>query len=136
MAQREGTYQSRAGDLRVSVEPAYQPSQSHPERGLYVWSYNVEIANEGVETVQLLSRRWEITDAMGRVEIVEGDGVVGEQPVLQGGQSHAYTSGCPLPTPSGIMRGSYVMRRADGSLFEIEIPAFSLDLPNTTASLN
>lgn len=122
--------------IRVDVEPIYLDEQSEPDEGQYVWAYRVNIANEGGETVQLLSRYWHITDAMGRVQEVRGAGVVGEQPTLKPGEAYEYTSGTPLPTPSGIMRGNYQMRSETGEKFDIEIPAFSLDCPHEARRLN
>ena len=122
--------------IRVEVEPIYLHEQSEPDDGQFVWAYRVQIENEGPETVQLLTRYWQITDGMGRVQEVRGAGVVGEQPVLNPGESYEYTSGTPLPTPSGIMQGSYQMRNNSGEKFDIEIPAFSLDCPHQTRHLN
>lgn len=122
--------------IRVQVEPVYLDEQSEPDGGQYVWAYKVQIANEGTETVQLVSRYWQITDGMGRVQEVRGAGVVGEQPLLDPGDSYEYTSGTPLPTPSGIMRGTYQMRTPAGEKFDIEIPAFSLDSPHEARHLN
>jgi len=129
-------YVAKTNAIRVSVEPTYLEEQSAPSEGHYVWAYHVRIDNEGSETVQLLTRYWSITDAMGRVQEVRGAGVVGEQPVLAPGKSYEYTSGTPLPTPSGIMRGSYGMRTERGERFEIEIPAFSLDCPYDAKRVN
>ena len=86
--------------------------------------------------MQLVARRWTITDAMGRVEEVRGQGVVGEQPVIEPGDSYAYASGCPLTTPSGSMVGAYFMQDAEGRMFEAAIPAFSLDVPDARRVLN
>ncbi len=122
--------------IRVQVEPIYLHEQSEPDDGQFVWAYRVQIENEGPETVQLLTRYWQITDGMGRVQEVRGAGVVGEQPVLNPGESYEYTSGTPLPTPSGIMQGSYQMRSNSGEKFDIKIPAFSLDCPHETRQLN
>lgn len=122
--------------IRVQVEPVYLDEQSEPDGGQYVWAYKVQIANEGAETVQLVSRYWQITDGMGRVQEVRGAGVVGEQPLLDPGESYEYTSGTPLQTPSGIMRGTYQMRTPAGEKFDIEIPAFSLDSPHEARHLN
>ena len=122
--------------IRVEVEPIYLHEQSEPDDGQFVWAYRVQIENEGPETVQLLTRYWQITDGMGRVQEVRGAGVVGEQPVLNPGESYEYTSGTPLPTPSGIMQGSYQMRSNSGEKFDIKIPAFSLDCPHETRQLN
>ena len=129
-------YSAKTREIRVDVEPIYLDEQSEPEGGQYVWAYRVQIANEGSETVQLISRYWQITDGMGRVQEVRGAGVVGEQPVLDPGEAYEYTSGTPLPTPSGIMRGTYQMRTPAGESFDIEIPAFSLDSPHEARHLN
>ena len=100
-----------------------------PDENRYVWAYTVTISNEGGDRVQLLNRHWRITDAAGQQQEVRGPGVVGEQPVLEPGQSFEYTSGCPLTTPSGFMVGAYEMTREDGSRFQVRIPMFSLDSP-------
>ncbi len=115
--------------IRVRVRSEYLPQRSNPAQNQYFFAYRIRIANEGEATVQLLSRRWVITDAMGHVEEVEGPGVVGEQPVLGPGQSFEYTSACPLPTPFGWMQGSYQMVTAGGEAFEAEIRAFALSQP-------
>jgi ApaG protein len=96
----------------------------------------VHIENQGGETVQLRSRHWRITDSLGRVQEVRGAGVVGEQPVLKPGETFEYTSGTPLPTPSGIMSGTYQMETPAGERFDVAIPAFSLDSPHQTARIN
>ncbi len=100
------------------------------------WAYTVEIVNLGAETVQLKSRHWLITDALGRVQEVRGAGVVGEQPILPPGAHFEYTSGVPLPTSTGIMEGSYSLVTEGGEIFSAEVPAFSLDLPDATRTLN
>ncbi|WP_114393222.1 Co2+/Mg2+ efflux protein ApaG [Oleisolibacter albus] len=123
-------YSESTRSIRVSVEPRYLPDQSDPAEGRYLWSYTVRIENQGGETVQLRTRHWQITDALGRRQEVRGAGVVGEQPVLTPGAAFEYTSGTPLPTPSGIMVGSYRMVTADGEPFDVRIPAFSLDSPH------
>ena len=102
----------------------------------YVWAYQISIENLGEETVRLLNRFWRITNAIGQIEEVEGPGVVGEQPVLEPGDSFQYTSGAPLSTASGIMVGSYEMEGADGRMFDVAIPAFSLDSPHQPVQLN
>jgi ApaG protein len=129
-------YSAITREIRVQVEPIYLDDQSEPDEAQYVWAYRVQIENEGTETVQLLTRYWHITDGMGRVQEVRGAGVVGEQPVLNPGESYEYTSGTPLPTPSGIMKGSYQMRTPAGEKFDIEVPAFSLDCPHEARHLN
>ncbi len=123
-------------DIRVVVRPFYLDDQSSPDEDYYVWAYQVRIENQGQETVKLLNRYWHITDATGRVEEVRGPGVVGEQPVLGPGEAFEYTSGCPLQAPSGIMVGSYEMTKDDGTRFDVEIPAFSLDSPHQARQVN
>lgn len=118
-------------DIRVSVRAFYLVDQSEPENGHFVWAYRVTIENTGRHTVQLRKRTWLITDAQGRTQRVHGEGVVGEQPVLEPGESFEYTSGTPLATPSGFMRGAYHMVDSDtGEAFDVAIPAFSLDSPH------
>ncbi|MFT5486030.1 MAG: ApaG protein [Paracoccaceae bacterium] len=129
-------YSAVTREIRVQVEPIYLDDQSEPDDAQYVWAYRVQIENEGTETVQLLTRYWHITDGMGRVQEVRGAGVVGEQPVLNPGESYEYTSGTPLPTPSGIMKGTYQMSTPSGEKFDIEVPAFSLDCPHEARQLN
>lgn len=123
-------YERVTRGIRVSVKPAFLDDQSDPDEGRFVWSYSVTIENGGPETVQLLSRYWHITDALGRIQEVRGPGVVGAQPVLAPGQMFQYTSGCPLPTPSGAMSGRYQMRSTAGEAFDVEIPAFLLESPH------
>lgn len=122
-------YSATTFGIEVTVEPFYLEDRSDPDDNRYVWGYRVTIANQSEETVQLLSRYWHITDGLGRVEEVRGAGVVGEQPELSPGDSYQYTSGCPLSTQSGIMVGRYTMRNERDQLFDVDIPAFSLDLP-------
>jgi ApaG protein len=129
-------YRQVTNDIAVSVEPIYLDGQSVPDEGRYVWAYRITIENQSPQTVQLQSRYWRITDQNGRVEEVRGPGVVGEQPILNPGDSYTYSSGCPLTTPSGTMVGRYQMRDGDGRQFEIEIPAFSLDIPGEKRVLN
>jgi ApaG protein len=129
-------YTSTTSDVTVSVEPVYLDSESAPDKNLYVWAYKVRIKNEGAETVQLKTRHWKIIDSYGRTQEVHGPGVVGEQPVLKPGDSFEYTSGTPLPTPSGFMAGSYSMETPGGRLFDVEIPTFSLDAPHIPRRIN
>ena len=124
-------YTAVTKDIKVSVNPVYLEGQSTPEERHFVWAYQVKIENQSDVTVQLLNRYWKITDALGRVQEVRGEGVVGEQPVLKPGQTFEYTSGTPLPTSSGIMLGRYEMQGETGERFEIEVPAFSLDMPTS-----
>ncbi|MEE9318397.1 MAG: Co2+/Mg2+ efflux protein ApaG [Rhodospirillales bacterium] len=122
-------YAETTQSITVSVEAFYLDEQSDPEDAHFVWAYHVRIENNGQETVQLLTRHWRITDSLGNIQEVQGDGVVGEQPVLSPGQSFEYTSGTPLSTPSGIMVGTYQMETGAGNRFDVKIPAFSLDSP-------
>lgn len=115
--------------VRVAVN--FLPEQSRIELSKWFWVYHIRLENEGTQAVQLLTRHWRITDGRGMVNHVEGEGVVGEQPVLLPGQSHDYVSGCPLTTPHGSMEGHYTFRREDGSLFEAAIPYFPLAAPAT-----
>ena len=129
-------YTETTRSIRIAVEPFYVADQSAPAKDRWVFGYRVRIENVGRETVQLLTRHWKITDGVGRVVEVRGDGVVGEQPLLAPGESFQYTSGTPLPTPSGIMAGSYQMVTDQGERFDVTIPAFSLDAPGAKRALN
>ena len=124
-------YQKTTQDIEIRVEPHYLTEQSSPSDDHYVWAYHVKIINNSDETVQLLSRYWKITDARGIHQEVEGDGVVGEQPIIAAGASYEYTSGTPLSTPSGFMLGHYNMMSDKRGMFIAEVPAFSLDSPFT-----
>jgi ApaG protein len=132
----DGMYRATTHSIQVTVEPSFIEAESSVEDGRWFWAYSIEIENLGEEVVQLRSRHWRITDANGRTEEVRGAGVVGKQPVLKPGDKFAYTSGCPLPTPSGIMVGSYQMENERGEKFSIAIPAFSLDLPDAPRTVN
>ena len=129
-------YTATTRGITVGVEPTYLAARSSPDESQYFWAYRVTIQNQGRETVQLLSRHWMISNARGELTEVKGPGVVGEQPVLKPGESHEYTSGAPLDTPSGMMGGSYQMESETGERFDIEIPTFSLDRPNQRVLLN
>ena len=129
-------YRAVTHNIAVKVEPFYLDDRSDPAEGRYVWAYRITIDNQSDDFVQLLSRYWHITDAAGHVEEVSGPGVVGEQPELNPGDSYQYTSGCPLSTPSGIMVGAYTMRNSRGEIFDIDIPAFSLDIPGKSRTVN
>ena len=129
-------YEARTDDILVRVIASYLPDQSDAEDAQYFWAYTVEIENHGRETVQLVSRHWIITDAMNNVEEVSGPGVVGEQPELKPAEAFRYTSGLPLSTPSGTMRGSYHMVTASGRGFDVAIPEFSLHLPGAGKVVN
>jgi ApaG protein len=129
-------YSALTRDIQVTVLPEFVAERSDPDEGQFFWAYTIEIANLGRSTVQLVSRHWRITDGNGHREEVKGSGVVGEQPVLNPGDTYRYTSGCPLTTPSGIMGGTYRMVDENGGSFDIEIPSFSLDSPFATRTLN
>jgi len=116
--------------IRVRVRSSPVPEASRPEVGLWLFAYEIQIRNEGLETVQLRARHWYIHDATGRCEEVRGRGVVGEQPVLEPGGEFTYTSQCQLATPSGSMQGSYLMVTAAGERFDAQIPRFVLHQPN------
>lgn len=117
--------------IDVKVETTYVETQSDPDLNRYVFAYTVTLHNTGTESAQLLTRHWIITDAHEKVQEVQGDGVVGEQPHLQPGGSYQYTSGTVIGTPVGMMGGSYQMRADDGTEFEAEIPTFTLSTPRT-----
>ena len=119
--------ETRGVIVRVSV--SFLPEQSEPGRGRWFWAYHIRIENAGDMSVQLLTRHWIITDGRGARHSVEGEGVIGEQPLIAPGESFDYVSGCPLSTPTGSMLGSYHMMGEDGSGFDVDIPKFSLIAP-------
>lgn len=121
--------ETRGFIVRVSV--SFLPEQSEIGKGRWFWAYHVRIENAGLMAAQLLTRHWDIRDADGGHHIVDGEGVVGEQPVIKPGDAYDYVSGCPLTTPSGVMQGSYQMLGEDGSRFDIAIPKFALATPVT-----
>ncbi len=116
-------------DIRVEVEARYVPDRSAPDEKQWFFAYAVKIENLGEEVVQLLSRHWIITDANGRVDEVQGAGVIGEQPVLRPGETFAYASACPLPTPMGTMHGTYQMVTDEGERFDAKVAPFTLCEP-------
>ena len=121
--------QAETRGITVRVSASYLPEQSEPDRGRWFWTYHIRIENDGPITVQLLTRHWVITDGRGGKHIVEGEGVIGEQPMIAPGGSFDYVSGCPLTTPTGHMQGSYQMVAEDGSAFDVAIPKFALLAP-------
>lgn len=129
-------YKTTTRNIDVLVEPFYLEDQSEPDKERWVFGYRVTIENHGSDAVQLLNRHWRITDGRGRQIEVRGEGVVGEQPLLEPGESFQYTSGTPLPTPTGFMVGSYEMVTSDGRHFDVRIPAFSLDAPDPRRALH
>jgi len=147
MSAAGGGYTQTTRGITVSVASFFLEDQSAPEEGRFVWAYRVTIANEGGETVQLLRRTWRITDGRGRTQLVQGEGVIGAQPVIEPGESFEYTSGTPLDTPSGFMSGHYHMvahgagpavalAGAPGDPFDVVIPAFSLDSPHEAGRIH
>ena len=129
-------YTKTTNSINITVNPYYLEDQSEPEEQHYVWAYQVTINNMGKESVQLKNRFWKIIDSNGSKKEVSGEGVVGEQPVLQPGEKFEYTSGTPLSTPSGFMEGYYEMEKRNGDKFDVTIPLFSLDSPHTANKLN
>ena len=130
-------YCETTAGITITVKPSYLDTQSSPENSHFVWAYHIRIENNGSRTVQLRNRHWRITDSRGRTQEVRGAGVVGEQPVLRPGDSFEYTSGTGLPTPSGIMTGSYEMEASDtGERFDVKVPSFSLDSPHQPGKVN
>ena len=129
-------YRAVTRQIEVKAMPRFLPDRSSPENGYFFWAYTITLTNHGDEIVQLKTRHWRITDAHGRLQEVRGAGVVGEEPVLKPGENFEYTSGVPLPTPSGFMVGTYGMVTEAGEPFDIDIPAFSLDLPQGARTLN
>ena len=125
------TSEATTRSVRVRVESEYAPDRSQPCKNQWFFLYTVTISNEGVETLQLLTRHWVITDGTGHVEEVRGPGVVGKQPTLRPGESFEYTSGCPLATPFGVMEGSYQMMSEAGERFDVKIAPFTLSEPYT-----
>lgn len=120
-------YVEETRKILVVAEPQYLPEQSRPEQSLYVYAYTVTISNRGPEAVQLLSRHWLITDGTGSTREVKGEGVIGQQPVLQPGESYQYSSFSPIATPTGNMRGSYTMKVLPSEeTFQARIPLFFL----------
>ena len=123
---------SRTEDVIVSVETAYMPAQSNPLGDVFMFAYRIRITNESTQTVQLLRRQWLISDAYGAKRKVEGDGVVGQQPILAPGETHEYISGCDFRSPIGQMKGYFFMlRKGDPTEFKVRIPTFTMATPHT-----
>ena len=118
--------------ILIEVQPRHLPEQSAPERGLYVFAYTITVTNTGEVAAQLISRSWNVNDANGHTEKVRGLGVVGQQPLLQPGETFEYTSGTRLATPTGTMHGSYFFVAEDGERFDVDIPMFVLDALSST----
>ena len=129
-------YTKTTKSISITVNPYYLEDQSEPDEQHFVWAYQVTINNLGEESVQLKNRFWKIIDSNGIRQEVKGEGVVGEQPVLNPGEKFEYTSGTPLSTSSGFMEGHYEMETKSGNKFDASIPLFSLDSPHTSNKLN
>ena len=125
-------YAQRTDDIIVRVAVNFQAKSSDPAADRWFWAYHIRIENHGERDVQLLNRHWEITDARGALNLVEGPGVIGEQPVIAPGGAYDYVSGCPLTTPVGAMAGSYGMLDTDGTRCSVDIPEFPLLSPAVT----
>ena len=128
-------YSATTQGITVRVNPRFLDEQSDPQSDHYVWSYHIRIENRCGHSVQLIARHWIIIDGDGDIEEVKGEGVVGEQPVIADGGSFDYVSGCPLPTSSGTMHGSYAMV-GDRGMFEAVIPRFLLDSRHVRPTLD
>ncbi|HTI30596.1 MAG TPA: Co2+/Mg2+ efflux protein ApaG [Sphingomonas sp.] len=122
-------YAETTHDVTVRVSVSFLPEQSMPDKGQWFWAYHVRVENGSDMAVQLMSRRWIIADGRGQRHVIEGEGVIGEQPVIAPGENYDYVSGCPLGTPTGSMQGAYIMIAEDGSSFEVAIPKFALTAP-------
>ena len=122
-------YSKKTRKINITVNPYFLDDQSSPQESHYVWAYQVNIKNLSGITMKLNHRNWVIIDANGKIMNVQGEGVVGEFPTLQPGESFEYTSGTPLKTTNGIMQGFYLMSQDNGEQLKIDIPAFSLDSP-------
>ncbi len=122
-------HSATTSDITVRVSVSFLPEQSEPAKGRWFWAYHIRIENDGASAVQLISREWVISDGRGTRHEVRGEGVVGEQPVLEPGGSFDYVSGCPLTTPTGAMEGRYHMIAENGSTFPVDIPKFPLIAP-------
>jgi ApaG protein len=130
-------YEQETAGVIVRVEPQFLPEESEPDEGRYVWAYTIEIENRSPDSLQLISRFWKITDENGLTQEVRGPGVIGQQPVIEPGESFRYTSAAPLAAPSGVMLGAYSMQRVDnGEAFDIAVPAFALESPHQSRMLN
>lgn len=130
------SYEQTTNDISVRVTPEFMDADSDPSNRRFLWAYTVEIANGGSNAVQIMRRYWKIVDAAGQTQEVSGEGVIGKQPVIEPGDTFCYTSGTPLPTPSGIMGGNYEIRDDNGVVYKIVIPLFSLDSPHDRAKVN
>jgi ApaG protein len=123
-------YRQITNNIEITVTPEYEDEQSSPLDNFFIWEYNIHIKNNGPDIVQLLRRHWVLVDDKGQMQEIEGDGVIGLQPVLKQGEEFEYSSSVHLTEPSGVMMGSYYMAKMDGDTIKVEIPSFSLDCPH------
>ena len=121
--------------VRISAVPHFIEAQSKPAQGLFTFAYTITVTNEGTVGVQLIARHWDIEDATGQIETVDGLGVVGKQPLLQPGESFEYTSGAQLRTSAGMMSGFFFFVAVDGTRFETTVPPFVLQAAGTAPGL-
>jgi ApaG protein len=124
-------YYRQSGGIRITVRPVFLPERSQPAKQQYVFAYFVRIENVGTDTLQLRTRQWLIHDSIGEETVVEGEGVVGEQPVLAQGQVHEYQSFCVLKSASGFMEGKYFFQAPEGVMIPADIPRFHLQAPES-----
>lgn len=129
-------FEEKTNDILIRVSPKFLEDESAPDENRYVWSYTVKIENQGSQTVQLLTRYWRITDKAGRIQEVEGNGVVGKTPVIKPGDVFEYTSGAPLSEPSGLMQGVYGLSVEGGGELKANVPLFALDSPYDSSRPN
>lgn len=122
-------YEAETNGVCIRVRPVFVDEQSSPKEDRFLWAYHIEIENRGRHTLQLMTRHWRITDGDGRIQHVDGSGVIGKQPVLRPGARFEYSSGCPLTTPCGMMQGAYRFEDETGASVEATIPLFALDSP-------
>ncbi len=132
----ERPYVATTDNVQISVWPEFLDSKLNAGNDLFIWAYHVRIDNNSAESLKLLNRYWRIIDEKGGVQEVNGEGVIGEKPLIEAGKSYQYTSGVHLNYPSGVMTGHYQMRKNDGTLFNAKIPTFSLDAPSVKKVLN
>ena len=130
-------YSTITNDVQITVWPEFIDSKSNAAGDLFIWAYHIRVDNRRAESIQLTSRYWRIIDEKGAVQEVNGEGVVGEQPIIAPNGSYQYSSGVHLRYPSGIMTGKYHMKKiVSGEMFEVEIPTFSLDVPNLNNAIH
>jgi ApaG protein len=130
-------YRETTNKVRIEVEVNFVPeSKRPPVNSAYFWAYRISMINDSDQAIKLISRHWIITDGNGSVELVDGEGVVGETPYLQPQERFTYASACPLDTPSGTMGGHYLFKTDEGDMWNVAIPTFSLHLPHANKKLN